>query len=113
MAAPIATWNPARGVWETGATNLFCEHSELYSGTWPTSGSMRSGSVFPPAIPLSEAATNAGASSFSRGGLALLKTPTSQLAVNGGPQHPNKRKAGGHGPTLEDEVVFLLPPPED
>ncbi|WAL67097.1 hypothetical protein ORV05_04735 [Amycolatopsis cynarae] len=41
---------------------------------------------------------------------SLLKTPTAQLASNGGPQHPEKRKAGGHGPTLEDEVVFLLGP---
>jgi DNA (cytosine-5)-methyltransferase 1 len=43
--------------------------------------------------------------------IPLLKTPTAQLGVNGGPQHPAKRKAGGHGPTLEDEVVFLLPAP--
>jgi DNA (cytosine-5)-methyltransferase 1 len=41
--------------------------------------------------------------------IPLLKTPTSQLGVNGGPQPPEKRKEGGHGPTLEDEVVFLLP----
>jgi hypothetical protein len=39
----------------------------------------------------------------------LLKTPTTQLAVNGGSQHPDKRKAGGHGPTLADEVEHLLP----
>ncbi|WP_437024315.1 hypothetical protein [Streptomyces sp. enrichment culture] len=39
----------------------------------------------------------------------LLKTPTAQLAVNGGSQHPDKRKAGNHGPTLADEVEFLLP----
>jgi hypothetical protein len=39
--------------------------------------------------------------------LDLLKTPTSQLAVNGGSQHPDKRKAGGHGPTLADEVEHL------
>lgn len=44
-------------------------------------------------------------------GLLLLKTPTAQLAVNGGSQHPDKRKAGGHGPTLADEVEFLLPTP--
>jgi hypothetical protein len=37
-----------------------------------------------------------------------FKTPTAQLGVNGAPQHPDKRKAGGHGPTLEDEVAFLL-----
>ncbi len=40
---------------------------------------------------------------------ALLKTPTSQLAVNGGSQHPDKRKEGCHGPTLADEIEHLLP----
>ncbi len=43
--------------------------------------------------------------------LALFRTPTSQLAVNGGSQHPDKRRAGGHGPTLADEVEHLLPTP--
>lgn len=47
----------------------------------------------------------------SQRGLTLLKTPTSQLAVNGGSQHPDKRKSGGHGPTLADEVEHLLPTP--
>lgn len=46
------------------------------------------------------------------GNLRVLKTPTSQLAVNGGSQHPEKRKAGGHGPTLADEVEHLLPTPK-
>ncbi|MCZ0983952.1 hypothetical protein O1L60_45140 [Streptomyces diastatochromogenes] len=41
--------------------------------------------------------------------LPLLKTPTAQLATNGGSQHPDKRRAGGHGPTLADEVEHLLP----
>jgi DNA (cytosine-5)-methyltransferase 1 len=41
----------------------------------------------------------------------LFKTPTTQLAVNGGSQHPDKRRAGGHGPTLADEIEFLLPTP--
>ncbi|AYD81574.1 DNA methyltransferase [Arthrobacter phage KBurrousTX] len=41
-----------------------------------------------------------------------MKTPTSQLATNGGSQHPDKRKAGGHGPTLADEVEHkILPTP--
>jgi hypothetical protein len=31
--------------------------------------------------------------------------------VNGGSQHPDKRRAGGHGPTLADEVEHLLPTP--
>lgn len=43
--------------------------------------------------------------------MPVLKTPTSQLAVNGGSQHPDKRRAGGHGPTLADEVEHLLPTP--
>jgi hypothetical protein len=43
--------------------------------------------------------------------IQLLKTPTSQLAANGGSQHPDKRREGGHGPTLADEVEHLLPTP--
>ncbi|WP_312870996.1 hypothetical protein [Streptomyces lonarensis] len=31
--------------------------------------------------------------------------------MNGGSQHPDKRRAGGHGPTLADEVEHLLPTP--
>lgn len=41
----------------------------------------------------------------------MLKTPTAQLAVNGGSQHPDKRREGGHGPTLADQVEHLLPTP--
>jgi hypothetical protein len=41
----------------------------------------------------------------------LLKTPTSNLGINGGSQHPDKRKAGGHGPTLAGEAEHLLPTP--
>jgi hypothetical protein len=41
----------------------------------------------------------------------LFKTPTSQLAITGGGQHPDERRAGGHGPTLADEVEYLLPTP--
>lgn len=43
--------------------------------------------------------------------MPTLKTPTAQLAVNGGSQHPDKRTAGGHGPTLADQVEHLLPTP--
>ena len=44
--------------------------------------------------------------------MMLLKTPTAQLAVNGGSQDPVKRQAGGHGPTLADQVEHqLLPTP--
>ena len=38
-----------------------------------------------------------------------LRTPTAQMAVNGGSQPPAKRKAGGHGPTLADEIEHEIP----
>ncbi|GGR67477.1 hypothetical protein GCM10010252_01530 [Streptomyces aureoverticillatus] len=41
-----------------------------------------------------------------------MKTPTANLGSNGGTQHPAKRKAGGHGPTLADEIEHLLPTPK-
>lgn len=43
----------------------------------------------------------------------LFKTPTANLGSNGAAQHPDKRKAGGHGPTLDDEVSWLLPEPAE
>lgn len=61
-----------------------------------------------------DAAGHRGAAAPGRGELALLKTPTAQLAVNGGSQHPDKRRAGGHGPTLDDQVsheIALLATP--
>ncbi|WTL37461.1 hypothetical protein OG244_03865 [Streptomyces brevispora] len=42
----------------------------------------------------------------------LFKTPTSNIGKNGGSQHPAKRKSGGHGPNLADEVEWLLPTPK-
>jgi len=44
--------------------------------------------------------------------VTLLKTPTSNLGSNGGSQHPDKRRGGGHGPNLQDEVEHLLPMPD-
>ncbi|WNA15381.1 DNA methyltransferase domain protein [Streptomyces phage Samy] len=44
--------------------------------------------------------------------VVLLKTPTANLGTNGAAQHPDKRKAGGHGPTLDDEVTYLIPEPD-
>ena len=48
MPELTAAWNPARGVWETTQAAMFCAHAEPYSGTWPTSGSMRNGRLYPP-----------------------------------------------------------------
>lgn len=142
MRKLIGTWNPTRGMWETGTLDLLSEHSEPFSETWPTWGMTRSGVAFelPTRVPLMDASESSllrtPVADETGGGplhpdtakergqtlrltgqiLAhtghLLKTPTSQLAVNGGSQHPDKRKAGGHGPTLADEVEHLLPTPD-
>lgn len=105
MPEPIARWNPARSVWETNESHI-CGHSAVLPGTFPSSGMTRGGLLYqlPTSVPL----TDEPGSSSPRG---LLKTPTAQLAVNGGSQHPDKRRAGGHGPTLADEVEHLLPTP--
>ena len=107
MPNPLATWNPERDCWETGVEDIF-GHSDVYSETWPTSGMTRNGVAY--ALPTWAPPTTASACSSSPPA-ATFKTPTSQLAVNGGSQHPEKRKAGGHGPTLADEVEHLLPTP--
>lgn len=134
MPTQIATWNPARDVWETDQTGLICEHLAAYSETWPTAGTTLNGVAYTrPAlvlrIPVSGSSSLLGTPRTSsangvgqyqdsdrgtRGRLEaqvdlLLKTPTSQLAENGGSQHPDHRKAGGHGPTLADEVEHLIP----
>lgn len=103
MPKQLANWNTARDAWEKPDTEgLTCGHLDVYSETFPTSGSMRSGVVSE--LPKWEAVTPGSGSS------SLLKTPTQQLGVNGGSQHPDKRKAGGHGPTLADEAEHLLLP---
>ncbi len=117
---PTATWNPARGAWETGLTSLFCEHSELYSRTWPASGSMRNGSAYQ--RPPWALRTSATASSSSRGlptprargwktggkdgldeALKLLPTPTSS-------EHTGPGHAAQGGMNLRT-TVSLLPTP--
>lgn len=145
---PLATWNPARDLWEDPRPTIFGP-SDVYSGTWPTSGGMTSdgvayqlpewepptsGSACSSSPPVRTFRTPAAAEAeggprnpdrpgatmrlsdqvreeHAAGNLRVFKTPTSQLAVNGGSQHPDKRKAGGRGPTLADEVEHLLPTP--
>lgn len=100
----FAHFDPDTSCWRTSQLSL-----ELSSGEsptpWPRAGIASRGSAFP--LPPWAPRISGRASSSSR----LLKTPTAQLAVNGGSQHPDRRKAGGHGPTLADEVEHLLPTP--
>jgi hypothetical protein len=79
---PIAEWNTARGVWEVpGMANLFCEHLELFSETWLTSGTMRNGQVF--ALPMQEHPTTDSASLSS----PTLPTPAARDGKDGQAEH--------------------------
>ena len=69
MAAPIASWSSQRDVWETDQGDLISGHLAVFSETWPTSGSMRSGTVY--VFPTSAAATPDSGCSF-------LPTPTTR-----------------------------------
>ena len=97
MLKLIAIWNSARGVWEKPETvNLLCEHSELYSESWLTSGMMRNGMVFElqkPELPIKD-------SEFS-----YLRTPAASEAERGH-QPEDKAKARGGQVTLSGQLNF-------
>lgn len=76
----LAAWNPARDAWETQTTGMFCEHSDVYSETWPTSGMTRGGTAY--ALPTWEQRTAGSVFSSSR----LLATPTAAISKGGRPQ---------------------------
>ena len=89
---PLAHWNTARDVWEVPQTEgLFCEHLAVFSETFPTSGSMRSGTVYE--SPTSADATDDSACSY-------LPTPRSSDR-NGSGEH------GTGGPDLRTVITRL------
>ena len=89
---PIAVWSTARDVWETPQTEgLFCEHLDVFSETFPTSGLTRSGMAY--ALPTwAPRMGGSGCSSLptpraTRGGshtetMRLLPTPLVDDAAN-------------------------------
>jgi len=65
---PLAIWSSARDAWETpGTEGLFCEHLDVFSETFPTSGMTLSGVAYE--LPTWEPATDVSESSY------LLPTP--------------------------------------
>ena len=44
--APLARWNPSRDCWETDHVDLLSGLSDVWSETWPTSGTWADGSVY-------------------------------------------------------------------
>ncbi len=99
---PFAYYDHELSCWRTSQATLALDLTQS-SVTLPRSGSMRNGELF--ARPTLARLTGANGCS------SLLVTPAANLGVNGGSQHPAKRKAGGHGPTLADQVEHLLPTP--
>ena len=47
----LATWNRARGVWETKQPALICEHLAAYSESWPIWGMTQFGEAYELATP--------------------------------------------------------------
>jgi len=84
---PTQTWNTARGVWEKqGIANLLCEHWELFSETWQTSGTMRNGKVYElptQALPI----TDSEFSSLPTQDTRLIPTPTTRDYKDGQSEH--------------------------
>ena len=84
MPRLIAKWNPARDVWETPQTAI-CGHSDVYSEIFPSSGSMRSGGLYPqPAMPVEY--TDVPGSSY-------LLTPVASEVAKGTFQQGTVRRA--------------------
>lgn len=80
MPKPVAIWNTARDVWETPQTEgLFCEHLDVCSEIFPTSGMTLNGVAY--ALPTWEPATHDSASLS----LELFGTPTARMWKGSGP----------------------------
>ena len=93
----LATFDPHTSCWRTSQTSwlsMVGEPSETFSGTWPRAGTMRNGTVYP--LPPLARRTSVTASGSWR-------TPSASEG-HGGPQDPEKRKAGGHAVRLRDQV---------
>ena len=101
MPKQIAVWNSVRGVWEKpGMVSLLCEHWELFSETWPVSGTMRNGMVSE--LPTREPLTNDLES-------LLLRTPAASEAERGH-QPEDKARARGGQVTLSGQINYLPTP---
>lgn len=95
---PVAIWNTARGVWEkAGTENLFCAHSELFSETWPTEGTMQNGRVYEPQMQ----AHHTIASEFSSLPIQVFGTVTT--ATSG--RSPEFRKGANPNPVEFAEEI--------
>ncbi len=102
QAQPTQTWNTARGVWEKqGIANLLCEHWELFSETWQTSGTMRNGKVYELPTP----GPRITDSEFSSSPTQVFGTPTTITS----PRSPEFRKGRNPNPVEFAEDLLRTP----
>ena len=94
----MATWNTAIGVWQTNQQNLLCEHLELFSETWPTSGMTQNGLAFE--LPTQVQHTTASESS-------LLRSPKASEG-QGGALGESVAKERGNMVGLRDQIKDLV-----
>lgn len=106
MGSPFAQL--VDGMWLVLQGDLFSEAGfQQYSRRWPRSVIALRGICY---APQTSGPRTAGTVSSS----SLLLTPTAQLSINGGSQTMAKRREGGHGPTLADQLerdIPVLPTP--
>ena len=95
----LAMWNPARSVWET-TQGMFCGHLELFSETWPTSGSMRNGQASERPTLVRHTAGSGFSSSPGPVNEPLLRTPAAAEATGG----PRDRNRPGATMRLSDQI---------
>lgn len=106
MQKQVAIWNTVRGVWEKPETaNLLCEHSEPFSETWPTSGTMRNGKAFE--RPTQEHHTNASESSFSPIDESNLLRTVSAIEGDGGAISERQAKERNRMLQVRDQMAEL------
>lgn len=103
---PLASFDPVTCSWRTWRTSLFSTtepSGERFSGRWPRSGSMSSGTVFPqrPSAPRTSVT----------GSSPLLPTPRASERENRQTERTPSQQAGTHGKSLLAEAVSLLPTP--
>jgi hypothetical protein len=105
---PIATWNPDLDCWiasDDDTESLFSVPSLVFSETFPVSGMTVAGTAYE--LPTSAPHTAGSGCSSSP---TLLRTPNAYDGDRGGTQHPEKRLAGGHQPSLADQIEYLNQP---